>query len=102
MENMEKVVKEELKPNQKKLEKSRKKSIYEKQVLEIYYLAILQHAIFTTNHKLIGKLKEFYEKHGYDFNKRFSLAEQQLGKIENPEIALKPFITSLNNIIRSF
>jgi hypothetical protein len=99
---MEKATKEELKSRPKELEKSREKSIYEKQVLEVYYLAILQYAIFTTNHKLIGKIKDFYEKNGYDFNKYFSLAEQQLNKIENPEITLKPLIKSLNNLIKSF
>jgi hypothetical protein len=102
MKFMEKATKEEFKPKQKNLEKSREKSFYEEEVLEIYYLAILQYAIFTTNHKLISKVKEFYEKHGYAFDKYFSLAEQQLSKIENPEISLKSFINSLSNIIKSF
>ena len=99
---MEKVAKEELKPKANKLEKSRKNSIYEKKVLDVYYLTILQYAIFTTNHKLIGRVKEFYEKQGFDFNNYFSLAEKQLRKIENPENTLKPLINSLNNIIKSF
>ena len=47
-------------------------------------------------------MKNFYGKQGYNFNKIFSLAETQLGKIENPEIALQPLIKSLNNIIKSF
>jgi hypothetical protein len=102
MKLMENVTKEEFKSKQKGLEKSREKSIYEKQVLEVYYLAILQYAIFITNHNLISKVKEFYKKHGYDFDKYFSLAEQQLNKIENPEIALKQFINSMNSIIKSF
>jgi len=102
MNCMEKVTNEEAKIKPKKLENSREEPIYEKQVLEVYYFAILQHAIFTTNHKLIAEMKEFYGKHGYDFYKIFSLAERQLGKIENPEIDLQPLINSLNNIIKSF
>ena len=62
MKRMEKIIKEELKPKKRKLEKSREKTIYEKQVLEVYHLTILQYAISTTNHELVGKIKQFYEK----------------------------------------
>ena len=96
-EYMEKVTKEEL-TEPKKMEKS----VYEKHVLEVYYLAVLQYAISTTNHELVARLKRFYKKHGYDFNSQFSLAEKQLNKIEDPENSLKPFINSFNNIIKSF
>jgi hypothetical protein len=99
---MKETTKEELKTKPKKMKKPIEKSVYEKQVLEVYYLTILQYAISTTNHELIANLKEFYEKHGYDFNNQFSLAEQQLNKIEDPENSLKPFINSCNNIIKLF
>lgn len=99
---MENQTKEELEHESKELEKHRENSRYEKLIFEVYYFSILQHAIYSTNHKQIAQLKEFYEKQGYDFNKFFTSAERQLNKIENPEITLKPFIHSLNNIIKSF
>jgi len=99
---MENSTKEELEYELKELEKHRENSRFEKQIFEVYYFSILQHAIYSTNHKQIAQLKEYYEKQGYDFNKFFTSAERQLNKIENPEITLKPFIHSLNNIIKSF
>ena len=99
---MENQTNEELEHKSKEPEKHREYSHYEKLIFEVYYLSILQHAIYSTNHKQIAQLKEFYEKQGYNFNKYFTLAEKQLNKIENPEITLKPFIHSLTNIIKSF
>ena len=102
MKLMGNITKEELEHESKELEKPREDSQYEKLIFEVYYFSILQYAIHVTNHKQIAKLREFYEKQGYDFNKYFSSAERQLSKIKNPEIILKPFINSLTNIIKSF
>jgi hypothetical protein len=99
---MGKNTKETLQSEPKKNVEVRERTVYEKQVLEVYYLTILQYAIFTANHQLIRKVKEFYEMHGFDFNRKFSLAEQQLIKIKNPETTLKPLINSLNILITSF
>ena len=102
MKCMEKVTKETLKPESKKIDDNKERTVYEKHVLEVYYLTILQYAIYTANHQLIRKVKEFYEMHRFDFNNKFSLAEQQLIKIKNPETTLKPLINSLNTLIKSF
>jgi hypothetical protein len=99
---MEKNIKETLQPEPQKNVEVRERTVYEKQALEVYYLTILQYAIFTANHQLIRKVKEFYEMHGFDFNRKFLLAEQQLIKIKNPENTLKPLINSLDILIKSF
>ena len=92
----------ELKSAVKKQQKHKEDSNYQKQIFEVYYFTILQYAIYSSNHKQITKLRQYYEKQGYEFNKLFSSAERQLNKMENPETTLKPFIKSLNTIIRSF
>ena len=102
MRIMEKTTNQEIIQEQKGLKKQREDSHYQRLIFEVYYFSILQHAIYSTDHKKIGKLKEFYEKQGYDFNKYFSLAEKQLNKIKYPETTLKPFIYSLINIIKTF
>ena len=94
--------KEELEPAVKELQKHNEDSRYEQIIFEAYYFGILQYAIFSTNHKQITQIKKIYEKQGYDFNKYFSSAERQLKKIKDPETTLKPFINSINTIIKSF
>ena len=101
MKEMKKLVKEGLEYKSKEL-KSIEYSVFEKQIFEVYYFGVLQYAIHSANHKQIAQLKEFYEKQGYNFNKIFSSAENQLSKIETPEITLQQFIYTLNNIIKSF
>ncbi len=93
---------EELEPTVKELQKHKEDSRYEKIISEAYYFGILQYAIYSTDHEQIDQIKKIYEKQGYDFNKYFSSAERQLNKIEDPETTLKPFINSLNTIIKSF
>ena len=95
-------IKEELEHEVKELQKHKEDSRYEKTIFEVYYFGILQYAIYSANHEQIAQIKENYEKQGYDFNKYFSSAERQLNKIKDPEITLKPFINSLNTIIKSF
>ena len=82
MRIMEKITNQEIKQEQKGLKKQREDLHYERLIFEVYYFSILQHAIYSTDHKKIAKLKEFYEKQGYDFNKYFSSAEKQLRKIK--------------------
>lgn len=99
---MNNIAKEELKHQSKELENRRECPNYEKQIFEVFHFSILQYAIHMGNHKQIAKLREYYEKQGYDFNKYFTSAEKQLSKIENPEITLKSLLNSLTNIIKSF
>ena len=91
----------EYKKNNQKTQR-KEDSNYQKQIFEVYYFTILQYAIYSSNHKQITKLRQYYEKQGYEFNKMFSSAERQLNKIKNPEITLKPFINNLTTIAKTF